>query len=164
MQLFRHFPLRYPKQSDEYIIAPADRGKYPALAGDFEVLDRELLPHFRKFDNEAQHRQYWYRLMYVILVFGGALTTILIVFQIAFLALVGFDIAGTMVASVLGAATAISRAFNHHERYLNARLVAERLRGEYFLFLGSLDEYADDQERVRKLHANVLEICEGEII
>jgi len=159
VQLFRRFPrvqLRPYEAQD--IIKPADREKYSAFAQDFAVLDKELVPSFREFDSEAQRRQNWYRWMYVILIFGGSLTTILIIVQIAFLGIPGFDIAGTIVAAVLGFATALSRSFNHHGRYLNARLAAEQLRSEYFLFLGYLDKYGENHDRLRKLRERVFEI------
>src|SRR5438105_6287687 len=127
MQLFRRFPIRYPQPYQGYIIEPADRAKYPIFAENFEVLDRELVRSFREFENLAQRRQYWYRLTYVILLLGGALTSILIIMQIAFLASPGFSFAGTIVAAVVVGATMATLSFNNHGRYLNARLAAERL-------------------------------------
>ncbi len=59
---------------------------------------------------------------------------------------------------LLGAATTAARTFHYQARYLNARLAAERLRSEYFLFLGHLGEYANEQERVQKLIQRVAEI------
>ena len=161
MQLFRRFPLRYPRLYRGYIVEPADRTQYPTFAENFEVLDRELEPFFREFENLAQREQYWYRLTYVILLLGGALTSILIIMQIAFLASQGFSLAGTVVAAVVVGATMGARSFNHHGRYLDARLVAERLRGEYFLFLGYIDQYNEDKDRVQKLRERVVEIRQG---
>jgi hypothetical protein len=161
VKLFKRFPtLRSLPQQMQHIIDPAKREDYPAFAEDFETLEKELMPAFREFDTIARYRQNWYRWMYMILVFGGALTTVLIILQIAFLSFSGFDIAGAIVAGALGATTALSRAFNHHERYLNARLAAERLRSEYFLFLGYLDQYSDSK-RIQRLRDRVAEIHQG---
>ncbi len=121
-------------------------------------LKESLMPHFRELDNEALRRQNWYRWMYVILIFGGALVTISGIVQLAYMNIGGIGIAGAIVAALLGAVTTASRAFHHQERYLNARLAAERLRGEYFLFLGRLDLYANEQDRVQKLIQRVADI------
>jgi len=159
VKLFKRFPNFHPLSAEEpYIVKPAARSDYPAFAEDFITLDTELMKQFRELDNEAQRRQNWYRWMYIILVLGGALTTILLIVQIAFISITGFDLAGAVLAAVLGTATAISRSFKHHEHYLNARLAAERLRSEYFLFLGHIGQYADDQHRVQNLRFRVNEI------
>jgi hypothetical protein len=166
MQLFRRFPKLHPLPKEEQsLIPPDERSKYPAFAADFETLERELMPQFRILDNEALFRQNWYRSMYIILIFGGALVTILGIFQLAFINITGIGIAGSIVAAILVGATTASRAFPHQERYMNARLAAERLRGEYFLFLGHLDPYTDEQDRVQKLKQRVLDIKEkGEVL
>lgn len=159
MKLFKRFPNFHPLSDEkQHIIKPADRSSYPAFTEDFITLDAELMTQFRQLDNEAQRRQNWYRWMYIILVLGGALTTILLILQIAFISISGFDLAGAVLAAILGTATTISRSFKHHEHYLNARLAAERLRGEYFLFLGHLEAYADDQHRVLNLRSRVNDI------
>lgn len=159
MQLFRRFPKLHPLPKEEqFLISPAERSKYPAFAGDFETLERELMPRFRELDNEALRRQNWYRWMFVILIFGGSLVTILGIVQLAYINAAGIGIAGAIVAALLGVATSASRAFHHQERYLNARLAAERLRSEYFLYLGHMDLYADEQDRVQKLIQRVLDI------
>ena len=78
--------------------------------------------------------------------------------QLAFVDAVGIGVVGGLVAALLAGATAVSRAFHHHERYLNARLASEQLRGEYFLFLGHLKHYANGQDRVQQLMRRVAEI------
>lgn len=159
MKLFKRFPNFHPLSDEEqHIVTPAARSNYTAFTEDFITLDAELMAQFRQLDNEAQRRQNWYRWMYIILVLGGALTTILLVLQIAFISISGFDLAGAVLAAILVAATAISRSFKHHEHYLDARLAAERLRSEYFLFLGHIDSYADDQNRILNLRSRVNEI------
>lgn len=158
MQLFRRFPKLHPlPQEEQFLIPPAERSKYTAFADDFETLERELMPQFRELDNEALLRQNWHRWMYVILIFGGTLVTILGIVQLAYMNIAGIGIAGAIVAALLGVATSASQAFHHQERYLNARLAAERLRSEYFLFLGHVDPYADEQDRVQKLIQRVLD-------
>jgi hypothetical protein len=159
MELFRRFPNFYPLPRQKQQLIPFNEwSNYPAFAEDFKTLERELMPYFHELDNESFRRQNWYRRMYIILIFGGALVTILGIVQIAFINTVWIGIAGAIVALALGSVTTYSRTFKHHERYLNARLVAERLRSEYFLFLGRLGQYANDQDRIQELRKRVIEI------
>jgi hypothetical protein len=159
MELFRRFPNFHPLPREEQnLVSLQERSQYLAFAEDFATLERELMPSFRELDNEALRRQNWYRWIYVILIFGGALVTVLGIVQLAFITIMGIGIAGAIVAATVGIVTTVSRAFNHHERYLNARLATERLRSEYFLFLGRFDDYANEQDRVRKLIQHVTDI------
>ncbi len=159
MELFRRFPNFHPlPREEQHLIPPAERSNYPTFAEDFETLERALMPNFRELDNEALLRQNWYRWMYIILIFGGTLATILGIVQIAFMDTAWIGIIGAIVAALLGGVIALSRAFNHHERYLNARLAAERLRSEYFLFLGQFGQYSDKQDRIQKLIQRVADI------
>jgi len=118
---------------------------------DFETLDTLLVPVFRELDNEALRQQNRYRWMYIVLIFGGTLATILGVVQLAFSTLSWPGFVGAIVAAILAVTTTISRTFKHHEHYLNARLATERLRGEYFLFLGHCPPYEKDQDRLQRL-------------
>ncbi len=158
MQLFRRFPKFHPLLREEQQLVPLkERSQYPAFIEDFKTLDRELMPYFRELDNEALQGQNGYRWTYIILIFGGALVTILGIVQIAIQAL-GIALGGAIVAVILGATTTVARTFNHQARYLNARLAAERLRSEYFLFLGHFGEYASEQDRGQKLIQRVADI------
>jgi len=156
--LFKRFPTFHLAMREDDLVKPEKRNAYPAFADDFETLENELIPIFRDFDNEALRSQNAYRGMYVILILGGALVTILGIAQIAFIDTSGIGILGSIVALVLGVVTTISSRFKHQKRYLNARLAAERLRGEYFLFLGRCDPYAADQDRIQKLKKCVADI------
>ena len=158
MELFRRFPKLQPlPREKQYLIPLQEQSKYSGFREDFETLERELMPYFRELDNEALRGQNGYRWTYIILIFGGALVTILGIVQIAIQA-PGIAIGGAIVAVVLGAATTAARSSNHQAHYLNARLAAERLRSEYFLFLGHLGEYTNEQDRVQKLIQRVVEI------
>ncbi len=158
MDLFKRLPKFHPLPHEEQQLIPlAEKGQYPAFLQEFEILERELMPHFRTLDNEAIEHQNWYRGMYVILIFGSALVTILGIVQLA-VNVNGIGIAGTIVAACLGITTLIVHAFRHHERYLNARLASELLRSEYFLFLGRLDPYAHEQNRIQRLIERVTDI------
>lgn len=159
LALFRRLPKLHPLPSEAQELIPVkERSNYPTFALDFETLQQEVIPGFRELDNEALKCQNWYRWMYVILILGGALATTLAILQIAFPGIGAFGVAGAVVATILGAVTATLRGYNFHKRYLDARLAAERLRSEYFLFLGRIKQYASDQDRVQKLKLRVLEI------
>lgn len=159
MELFRRFPNFRPLQYEEQQLVPIDERKlYPALSKDFEILDKELMPSFRELDNEALNRQNRYRWMYIILIFGGAATTILGVVQLAFTTISWISIIGAIVAGFVTLATTMLQRVKDHESYLNARLAAERLRSEYFLFLGRREQYANEQERLRNLRQSVADI------
>lgn len=159
MVLFRRFPKFQPlPREEQHIIPPGERSKYPTFAEDFETLERELMPYFRELDTEALRRQNLYRWMYVILIFGGTLATILGIVQIAFIDSAWIGIVGAILAALLGTVISLSSRFNHHEHYLNARLAAERLRSEYFMFLGQFDQYANKQDRIQKLIRLVADI------
>lgn len=159
LELFNRLPKFRPLSSELQEIIPLDvRNNYPGFASDFDTLQKEVIPYFRELDNEAFRSQNAYRWTYIILILGGALATILGIVQLAFINTAGIGIAGAVVAAILAAATAFSQSFNQHDRYLNSRLAAERLRCEYFLFLGHLGRYANDQLRVQKLLQRVTEI------
>ena len=159
MELFRYFPklgsLPYKKQQ---LVPPNERHQYPTFTEDFETLDREVMPFFHELDNEALNGQNRYRWMYVILIFGGAAVTILGIVQLDVTSTPWIGVIGAIVAGIVALATTVLQTFKDHEHYLNARLAAEQLRSEYFLFLGRCGQYANEQERIQKLIENVADI------
>lgn len=158
MDLFKRLPKFRPlSHIEQHLIPLAEQDHYPAFKKEFDILEKELMPHFRKLDNEAIVHQNWYRWMYVILIFGSALVSILVIVQLA-INIENIGIISAILAACLGIATLVSRIFRHHERYLNARLATEFLRGEYFRFLGRFDPYENEQNRVQKLIEQVTDI------
>lgn len=70
---------------------------------------------------------------------------------------------GAVAATVAGSISLALRALHYHGRYLNARLAAEQLRGEYFLFIGRIGPYAHATTRLTHLKHRVASIKhEGE--
>ncbi|HEU5378923.1 MAG TPA: DUF4231 domain-containing protein [Ktedonobacteraceae bacterium] len=163
MELFRRHPRLFIKPGKQHEIIP--RGvinNYPEFAADFALLERELLPAFRELENEALKSQNAYRGMYLILIVGGTVVTIIGIFQLVFVANI-LSVLGAIVATLLGVATIALRSLHYHERYLNARLAVEQLRGEYFLFLGYVEPYANEPKRLMYLKQRVAQIKhEGE--
>ncbi|GAC1558643.1 MAG: hypothetical protein NVS4B1_32130 [Ktedonobacteraceae bacterium] len=116
------------------------------------------MQYYYTLDKKALIQQNNYRRLYVALIIGSSLATILGVLQIAFLSLDVFGVLGAMVAALLSITTALVRNRNYHKSYLNTRLAAERLRSEYFLFLGHYAPYENEQDHVEKLRRSVSDI------
>jgi hypothetical protein len=159
LALFKRLPTLHPTPHwQQELIPSSEKNRYPALLADFETLDMELMPEFRELDNEALAAQNADRLMYVILIFGGPFVSIIVIAQLALRLPVWVDAIATIMVILLVGYTRLSQGFNYRGRYLNARLAAEQLRREYFLFLGHIGTYANEQERVQRLRQRVLEI------
>jgi hypothetical protein len=161
--LLKRLPtLRWQPQADQQIVAPADQARYALFAEDFMFLERELMPHFRRLDNEALRGQNQFRLEQLIMIFGGALAAALGAFHVALTDAPWLGIIEAAVALFLAAISQRARALKAQEMYLTQRLKAELLRGEYFLFLGHVDRYADLQQRNQQLRRRVTEIITEE--
>ena len=119
------------------------------------------MPGFRALDSEALATQNQFRLEQFLLIMGGILATLLGVLQTALAAARWPGIAESILASVLAALAMRSRTLNAQQRYLTTRLRAETLRGEYFLFLGRIGDYADEATRTQRLKRRVDEITWG---
>lgn len=162
MDLFKRFPkLRLKLDQEQHIIPEEEQGKYSALQADFVFLEDALMPAFRKLDTEALKCQNAHRGMYVILIFGGTLATLLGIIQLVFVNVDGIGITGAIVAAFLGGVTLALRSFQYQQRYMHARLAAEQLRGEYFLFLGHMEPY-DGPDRASNLRQRVIDITSQE--
>jgi Protein of unknown function (DUF4231) len=151
-------PQLFWRAGERHPLVSADlRAAAPALAGDFAVLDRELLPDFYELDEGALRAQNTFRLGRVFVIVGGTTATWLGAVQAALgggVAVIG--IAEALVAGTLAAAVAYVRGRRAQREYFTTRLKAERLRGEYFLFLGRVPPYdVDDAERLRRLREHV---------
>jgi hypothetical protein len=133
----------------------------PDLAADFATLECELMPYFRELDANALRLQNQFRLHQVTLIFGGALATILGALH-ANLASAWIAISETVLAAVLSGVAVRSQTTRAHERYSSDRLKAEKLRSEYFLFLGRIGTYSDERERLPQLIRRVGEVKVGE--
>ncbi|GAC1407297.1 MAG: hypothetical protein NVSMB49_27190 [Ktedonobacteraceae bacterium] len=159
MVVFKRFPKFNPlPREEQHLVPPKERGNYSSFAADFVTLDEILMPTFRELDNAALVQQNRYRWTYIILIFGGSLATIFGIVQIAFQNADWPGIAGAIIATILVVTTTASRSFNNHERYLDTRLAAEKLRGTYFLFLGRYHPYEDEQTRAEHLQHHVEDI------
>jgi hypothetical protein len=150
--------LRWRPRENEQIVQPETQNQFPDLKSDFDILEHELLPSFRNLDNEALRAQNLFRLQQVILIAGGVITTTLGAVQAALTKEVWPGVAEAVVAGFLTSVSYIARQFNEQKDYFSNRLKAETLRGEYFLFLGRLGNYANDDDRVQSLIRRVADI------
>jgi hypothetical protein len=164
--LFKRLPsLRWSPTRDQPIVPAEAQTQSPAFSDDFKTLEDELMPHFRELDAEALRVQNQFRLNQVMLIFGGALATILGALHASLEAGLALwaGIIESVLAAVLSAVALRLQGTHAQERYLNDRLKAERLRTEYFLFLGRVGAYADEQERLPCLIRRVADIKSGEV-
>jgi hypothetical protein len=161
MILFERLPrFRWKRSEGQEIIPPGVQTQCPELATDFKLLAEELMPHFRELDANALQLQNEFRLEQVLLIFGGALATILGALH-ASLGAVWLGITESVLAAALSAVAMRAKTTRVQQDYFTDRLKAEKLRAEYFLFLGRAGTYAEDTERLRQLVRRVAEIKGG---
>jgi SMODS and SLOG-associating 2TM effector domain 3 len=160
--LLRRRPRLLWRAGPEYPLVPHDlRSASPELEPDFVALDRELIPTFFELDREALRAQNSFRRGQVTLILGGLAATTLGAVQAA---LGGGELwvglVQAFVAFALSAALVYLELGGAQRDYLLGRVKAERLRSEYFQFLGRLAPYdgVDDEARVERLRRRVHEI------
>jgi len=150
-----------PRKDALFLLLPEEQEAYPDFEQDFATLEQELLPHFRRFDSEALRAQNQFRQGQVVVIFGGAFATILGAVRAAFPYWWGIGIIEALLTAGLGATAWWVRVLKPQERYFTLRLQAEALRSEYFLFLGRIGAYTDDNTRVSQLLRRVADITAG---
>jgi hypothetical protein len=134
------------------------RAAVPELLPDLDVVEREALPEFRQFDADALRAQNSYRLGQVVVIVGGAAATALGAVQAALGGgVIGVGTAEALVAGALAGALTYVRGRAAQQEYYNSRLKAERLRGEYFVFLARVAPYdtPDAEARLARLRERV---------
>ncbi|MFD2093560.1 DUF4231 domain-containing protein [Blastococcus deserti] len=138
---------------EDWPVVPTDAETlYPRLAPDLRVWQQELEHRFRRLDHRAELLQQRFWRQRTTLILGGLVATTLGAVQTAqgggneYLAAAQALVTGllTGVAALLGG----SRA---QEGYLDARLRAERIKSEFFLYLARAGDYAgaDGLDRLR---------------
>lgn len=150
--------LRWRADERTPFVLPEVRVAAPALGPDLEILDRELLPDFYEFDESALRAQNTFRRGQVLIIVGGATATALGAVQAALGGGVAWlGIAGAIIAGVLTGGVAYVRGQEAQRDYFTGRLKAERLRSEYFVFLGRLAPYdvSSDEDRLACLRQRV---------
>ncbi len=167
IQIFRRLPkLNWQIGENRPFIPPDEQSKYPELVEDMKLLDQHLMPEFYELDSKALRLQNQFWLEQLALLVGSALAAILGAVQIAVIQSPIPGILETLVTVILAAITYRVQAYKAQRAYFTNRLAAETLRGEYYLFLGRIDAYADERNRravlARRVNAIVRQSHKGE--
>jgi hypothetical protein len=152
------------RPGEDWPVVPADRTGYSTLGPELALWDQELEARFRTLDHQAQRLQNRFLLLNLILIFGSVAATILGAVQAAtgggniWLAVFGALLSGFLVGVAV-----LVRDRRAQRGYLNARLKAERMKSEYFLFLAGVGEYASAHDPARALADGFaeIEVAEG---
>lgn len=138
----------------DWPVLPEDADdRYPELVPEFRIWRDRFERLFRRLDHDAQLLQQQFWRQQVTLIAGGLLATALGAFQAANGGgNRGVAAALAVLAGLLTGLTAVVRARRAQQGYLTARLKAERIKSEYFLFLARAGAYAgaDPAERLRQ--------------
>jgi hypothetical protein len=159
--LTRYLPQLWGVPAQQAILSAEDRGRFPQLAPDFDVLSAELEGAFRQYDRDALAGQNRFRLVILLLIVGGASATALGALQCAAHGgRLWLGISEAIIAGLLAPLAVAARSGRSHRAYFTNRLKAERLRSEYFVFLVGDAEYRgiDDERRVEVLRKRIATI------
>ena len=138
---------------DDWPVVPSEPlDEYRTLADDLDVWHNRLESQFRKLDHRAQIMQNQFWRQRVLLIAGGLVATSLATAQAA----IG---GGNVILAVLQAGltgllaglTVLIRSRRAQQGYLSARLKAERIKSEYFLFLAMAGDYKEANRVTRLL-------------
>jgi hypothetical protein len=157
--------LRWKPGTPWPLVREEQRAEAAELADDFEILDRELVPRYRRHDEDALRAQNEFRVGQLAIVVGGGVATALGSMQAALGGgNAGLGIAEGIITAALTTAIFYLRHRDAQRRYMTARLKAERLRSEYFVFLSRTDPYdvENRDERAKQLRAQVRAIERSE--
>ena len=128
MTLFKRLPRLGWKASEAQEIIPPDvPTQCPELGTDFKLLAEELMPHFRELDANAQQLQNEFRLEQVLLIFSGALVTILGALHPS-VGAVWIGITESVLAAALSAVAMRAKTTRVQQGYFTDRLKAEKHR------------------------------------
>jgi len=142
-----------PWRGDWPVVPEGIDDRYPDLVPDFQLWRDEFERPFRRLDHDAQVLQQQFWRQHVALIGGGLLATMLGAYQAATGGgNQGVAAAQAVLTGVLTGLTALVRGRRAQQGYLTARLKAERIKSEFFLFLGRAGGYngADRAERLRQ--------------
>jgi uncharacterized protein YjbI with pentapeptide repeats len=139
---------------------------FPAFADDFRFLEKEILPSFRALSQRADRLTVLRRLYMggVLAVIGLAVAIGLAEAAVANSQSEAPGIWLVVVPSIAAAAVgSMLVAGRWQDQAAALRLKAERLRREYFIYLGRLGEYADNGTRNEFLKNEIKKIVKKEI-
>ena len=143
-RLFRRPSEDDPWDDDWPVVPPESLEQYPVLAADLTVWREQLEPRFRQLDHRAQILQNQFWRQRVALIAGGLVATSLATVQAAMGGgNVDLAVLQAVLTGLLAGLTVLIRSRRAQHGYLSARLKAERIKSEFFLFLARAGAYAD---------------------
>jgi hypothetical protein len=149
--------------SDWPVVPPQSLDDYPWLRMDLAVWPEQLDHRFRQLDHRAQILQNRFWRQRVLLIGGGLLATSLATIQAAWGGgHVWLAVIQAVLTGLLAGLAVLLRSRRAQYGYLSARLKAERIKSEFYLFLARSGDYAHD-DRVARLSQAVddIEASEG---
>jgi len=162
-RLFWHPSEDDPWDDDWSVVRPEWLNQYQLLAQDLTVWCEQLESRFRRLDHRAQILQNQFWLQRVTLIAGGLVATSLAVVQAAAGGgVVVLAVVQAVLTGLLAGLTVLMRSRRAQHGYLSARLKAERIKSEFFLFLARAAHYADGDPVTRLLlEVDNIETAEG---
>jgi hypothetical protein len=147
----------------DWPVVPRDaEDAYPELAPDLRLWQEEFEQPFRRLDHEAQLVQHQFWRQRTTLILGGLLATTLGAVQTAHGG--GNEYLAAAQAVVTGFLTGVAAWVSGRraqQRYLDTRLRAERIKSEFFLYLGRVGDYAG-AEGLHRIRETVDEVAHAE--
>ena len=129
--------------TDSAVVPNEALQRYGALGDDFALWHDNFESQFRRLDHQAQILQQQFWRQQVGLILGGLVATALGAYQAARGG--GLEIVAAIQAVLTGMLAGLStlvRSRRAQHGYLTARLKAERIKSEFFLFLARAGDYA----------------------
>lgn len=161
-KLFLHRPVDEDWAGEWQVVREEDPGNYRELSSDLTLWLEHLKPRFRRLDHRAQilQNQFWRE--NVALIIGGLVATSLGAIQAVLGGgVVGLAVAQAVLTGVLAGLTVLIRSRRAQQGYLTARLKAERIKSEFFMFLARSGDYAGPHPQTALLqHAEDIEAAE----
>jgi hypothetical protein len=160
-RLFRQPPVDEKWPGDRPLVPLESLTNYRTLEADIALWIKQLEPRFRKLDHRAQNMQNQFWRQRVMLIAGGLLATSLATVQAA---LGGGNVylaaSQAVLTGLLAGLTVLIRSRRAQRGYLSARLRAEQIKSEFFLFLARAGDYAEG-DRIARLEREVDDIEAG---
>jgi hypothetical protein len=152
-----------PWDDDWPVVRPEWLDQYQLLAQDLRVWCDQLEPRFRRLDHRARILQNQFWRQRVALIAGGVVATSLATVQAAVGGgIIVLAVAQAVLTGLLAGLTVLIRSRRAQHGYLSARLRAERIKSEFYLFLARAAHYADGDAVTRLLHeVDTIETAEG---
>jgi hypothetical protein len=149
--------------NDWPVVSPQVLEDYPRLSTDLTVWPDQLERRFRQLDHRAQILQNRFWRQRVLLIGGGLLATSLATIQAAWGGgHVWLAVIQAVLTGLLAGLAVLLRSRRAQYGYLSARLKAERIKSEFYLFLARAGDYAHDDREARLSQAvDDIETAEG---